>query len=240
MNISNRGFEFLKSLESCYLTAEKVKNSWCVGYNFTGEEVREGYTLTQEKADQLLNEFATEVGEKVFKLLDKKVNQNEFDALTCVAYNIGVATFSNSTLLSLVNGGAERSVIGSEFIRSAYFSQNGTSGLRARRERERDLFLKKPLHPLLSTSILAECDTWLKRKPLCVEELEAEEKCFAPAGCAHQWISITMLAGKQHRVVVLEDQPDCSWYIWPPDWKIIHDADPTPEDSPSNELTSDT
>ena len=239
MKFSDRGFELLKSLEPCHLTATKVKDTWCVGYNFTGKEVKEGYTLSQENADSLLREFADTVAELVFKHLERKVNQNEFDALVCVAYNMGVQTFSTCSILSLINSSCSRSVIANEFLRSAFFTQNTTYGIRGRREKERELFLTKPLHPLLSTSILAECDTWLKRKPVAVEELNAEEKCFVPKGCAHQWLSITMLAGRQHRLVVLEAQPDTEWYIWPPHWKIIHDAEPKPEDSPSNEPTRD-
>lgn len=93
MKFSDRGFKLLKSLEPCYLTAIKVKDIWCVGYNFTGEEVKEGYTLSQENADSLLREFADSTAEIVLQHLERTVNQNEFDALVSVAYNVGAQAF---------------------------------------------------------------------------------------------------------------------------------------------------
>ena len=107
MKFSDRGFKLLKSLEPCYLTAIKVKDIWCVGYNFTGEEVNEGYTLSQENADSLLREFADSTAEIVLQHLERTVNQNEFDALVSVAYNVGAQAFSTCSILNLIKPASE-------------------------------------------------------------------------------------------------------------------------------------
>ncbi|NBW99899.1 hypothetical protein EBR03_10055, partial [bacterium] len=92
-----------------------------------------------------------------------------------------------------------------------------------RRRREKELFLTKVVHPLLASSILAQQDTWLKRKPVQASTLSAEEKVFAPKGAAHEWRTITMVPGEVDYKIRLESQPDQDWWFYPSHWKIIND-----------------
>lgn len=59
--------------------------------------------LTMEQAVELGNKTANNFAEKVDKLVKSNVNQNQFNALVSLAYNIGINGFKNSTVLRLVN-----------------------------------------------------------------------------------------------------------------------------------------
>ena len=94
--------------------------------------------------------------------------------------------------------------------------------------------MTKPLNAALAHSILAQRDTWLKRKPLASSALAAEEKLFVPKGSAHVWQTITMVPGETHYRVNLEAQPDKPWWMYPSHWKIIND--PKIENKPEYEV----
>lgn len=59
--------------------------------------------LTIEQAGNLATITADKFAFQVDKLLTSKVNQNQFNALVSLAYNIGVNGFRNSTVLRKVN-----------------------------------------------------------------------------------------------------------------------------------------
>lgn len=86
---------------------------WTIGWGHTGPEVVEGLVWTKEKADAV---FKTdlEIREKgVSSLVKVPINQGQFDALVCLAYNIGldidddtkVEGLGDSTLLRRLNSG---------------------------------------------------------------------------------------------------------------------------------------
>jgi lysozyme len=55
------------------------------------------------EAEQLGNITADNFAKKVDALVTSKVNQNQFNALVSIAYNIGINGFAGSTFLSRVN-----------------------------------------------------------------------------------------------------------------------------------------
>lgn len=59
--------------------------------------------LTIEQAGNLATITADKFAFQVDKLLTSKVNQNQFNALVSLAYNIGITGFRNSTVLRKVN-----------------------------------------------------------------------------------------------------------------------------------------
>lgn len=59
--------------------------------------------LTKEQAIELGNTTAHNFAFKVDQLVKSKVNQNQFNALVSLAYNIGINGFKNSTVLRKVN-----------------------------------------------------------------------------------------------------------------------------------------
>lgn len=230
MKFSDNGFSLLKEFEGCLLKAYKdVGGVWTIGYGATGPDVYEGLVITQEQADTWLRQDVSHFEKAVTNFVTVKLNQNEFDALVCFCFNIGESAFKQSTLLRLLNGGNDRTVVASEFLKWCKVDGKVIEGLKRRREREKSLFLTKILHPLLATSILAQKDTWLKREPKQAADLPAEKKLFVPKGSAHEWAAITMVPGEPHYKITLKAQPDSTWWFWPADFKIINDAAPEPK-----------
>lgn len=60
-------------------------------------------TLTVKEAEKLGKIVANDFALVVYKLVKSKVNQNQFNALVSLAYNIGITGFKNSTVLRRVN-----------------------------------------------------------------------------------------------------------------------------------------
>lgn len=59
--------------------------------------------LTIEEAERLGKVIADRFATEVTALIKSKVNQNQFNALVSLAYNIGIHGFIKSTVLKLVN-----------------------------------------------------------------------------------------------------------------------------------------
>lgn len=228
MNVSPDGVQFIKNFEGLRLEAYKCQSGvWTVGYGVTGPNIGPTTKITEIEADRLFSDVLEYFEQGVRERLKAQVNQNEFDALVSFAYNVGLSAFSSSTLLKLLNSGATKQIVASEFSRWVK-DGNGKpiEGLKIRREKEKELFLSKPINAALAHSILAQRDTWLKREPLASSALAPEQKLFVPKGSAHIWDTITMVPGETHYKVALEAQPDKPWWFYPPHWKIINDPKP--------------
>lgn len=227
MRISQRGIDLIKKFEGI-----RLKSYICpagvltIGYGHTGSDVYPNQQITEEEAEKLLWKDTESAQQTVSSFVSVKINQNEYDALVSFTFNVGPTAFVNSTLLKLLNHGADRKVVAGEFGRWVKAgSDEPVPGLVRRREAEKALFLEKSKHPLLGKSILAKRDTWLKRRPVDSSTLSAEEKLFVPKGGAWQWSEIRMFSGETHQRVFLENQPDKEWWFFPDHWKIINDTD---------------
>lgn len=227
MKISQNGIELIKSFEGCVLTGyPDVGGVPTVGYGSTGPDVYIGMKITQAEAERRLAKELEHFENGVSNLVKVAINQNEFDALVSFSFNVGLGAFQRSTLLRLLNDGTERDIVSSEFLRWNKVDGKPVEGLTRRRKAEQALFLTKVKHPQLSSSILAEHDTWLKRRPVQSSELTAEEKLFVPKGSAWAWTEIRIHSGERHQQVILEAQPDKAWWMWPDHFKIINDVEP--------------
>lgn len=103
MNFSDKGIELLKKFESLELKAYKdVAGVLTIGYGHTGDVI-EGQEITEATAEKLLRKDLARFENAVQKLVAVPVNQNQYDALVSLAYNIGVKNFKMSTLLAKLN-----------------------------------------------------------------------------------------------------------------------------------------
>jgi lysozyme len=148
MRFNQDGLNLIKSFEGCKLTAYKdVGGIWTVGYGFVGSTIKEGTTLTQAEADKMLNEridtFSTGVIHTlhVHGVTDDHINDNQFSALVCFSYNVGLGNLIKSTLLKKV-AALNFSDAANEFLKWDKVNGVVVLGLHRRRQAERDLFLK--------------------------------------------------------------------------------------------------
>lgn len=96
-------------------------------------------TITQEKADELLDDDAAYTGTLVDKSVTVPLTQGQFDALVDFTYNLGIGRLRGSTLLALVNAG-KYDTAELEFHKWVYGGGKVLPGLVTRREAEQDLW----------------------------------------------------------------------------------------------------
>ena len=101
MEITNKGLDLIKNFEGCRLKAYKpvaLEKYWTIGWGHYGPDVKEGMTITQQEADDLLKldvkAYENEVN-KTCKYL--KLNQNQFDALVSFTFNCGAGNLLRLT-----------------------------------------------------------------------------------------------------------------------------------------------
>lgn len=100
--ISDEGIECLKLLEG-------YKSTWygdsegnpTIGYGHLKEKGDYFESLTPEEAEIILRKDIEEV-EDYLNTLDLELEQNEYDALVCLVFNIGQGQFSKSTVLKMI------------------------------------------------------------------------------------------------------------------------------------------
>jgi len=144
MKISKQGINLLKHFESYEMRAYKCPAEvWTIGWGFTrvnGIKVKEGDMMTLEVADSELEKQLRTYENVVRKaIMIKKINQNQYDALVSLCYNIGGSSFRRSDIVQLVNS---RNFIGACRIFNLWSSaaKKRSKGLLRRRMSERNLF----------------------------------------------------------------------------------------------------
>lgn len=106
-----------------------------------GSKVKKGDIITQDRADELLMWEVTEKAKAVNSLVKVPINHDQFSALISFAYNVGLEALKNSTLLSLLNGGASNLDVAAQFLLWNKSDGKILSGLTRRRKSESNLFL---------------------------------------------------------------------------------------------------
>lgn len=106
MKLSTHGKTILKRLEGFSAVAyiPVPGDVPTLGYGFT-EGVRMGDTMTREEADRRLTAILAPYESVVGASCTNPPNQNEFDAMTLLCFNIGVSGFKKSTVLRCHNAG---------------------------------------------------------------------------------------------------------------------------------------
>lgn len=96
--------------------------------------------ISEAEAGAILADVVGDFAAGVSKLVRVQIEQHEFDALVCFAYNVGMGNFAASTMLKKLNAG-DRKGAAAEFPRWNKSGGKVLDGLTARRAAERDLFL---------------------------------------------------------------------------------------------------
>lgn len=150
MYLSLRGKKLIQDFEKCKLAAytatddEKVKGIWTIGWGNTlylnGNHVKQGDKITQDQADKLFDSTIAEFENDLTPMLHGiNLNQNQYDALISIAYNIGKHDFVDSTLLRQLKQG-NFNTAANQFLVWNHQAGKVLDGLTRRRVAERDLF----------------------------------------------------------------------------------------------------
>lgn len=111
---------------------------WTIGYGTT-RDVAPGDTCTTAQADAMLVADVDEAWYGVDDAIRVTLAQHEMDAVTSLAYNVGVDAVRKSTLLRRMNGG-DFGAASDEFSRWVRAGGRILTGLVKRREAERLMF----------------------------------------------------------------------------------------------------
>ena len=142
MNISQEGISLIKKFEGCELEAYQcAAGVWTIGYGST-KDVKEGDTLTQKEADNLLLHEMQEYEGYIKELVKVPLKKNQFDALVSWVFNLGPANLKASTMLKFLNAG-DYHLIPSQIKRWNKASGKVLEGLIRRREAEALMFEDK-------------------------------------------------------------------------------------------------
>lgn len=121
MKISNNGINMLKRVEGCVKrgnnhiiyddktgrsvnTNDPLPIGATIGYGHlvkSDEDFRNG--ITESVATELLRSDIAVAERAVQDNIKVSLSQNQFDALVCLAYNIGTKNFANSTVVKYIN-----------------------------------------------------------------------------------------------------------------------------------------
>lgn len=145
MNISDKGLQILKHFEGCKLTAyADTGGVWTIGYGNTyfpdGRKVKKGDKISQAEAEAMLPAVLSEFEAEVSKHMVVPTTQHEFDAMVCLAYNIGHHAFGKSTLLRLHKVRTPRKEVAKQFHRWNKDNGKVLKGLIRRRASEAHLY----------------------------------------------------------------------------------------------------
>lgn len=153
MTISEDCINLTKRFEGCRLVAYPDPGTggapWTIGWGHTFG-VKQGMSVNQEQADAWLVQDLENAAHIVNLWVTSPLEQHQFDALTDFVYNVGpgmpkvrdgfvwLRSGTHSTMLvALINGQHEKAA--AEFPK---WNKPPLPGLIARREAERELFLK--------------------------------------------------------------------------------------------------
>lgn len=137
--IGAKGLALIKEFEGlelkAYLCPAKV---WTIGYGSTGPHVKPGQVITEAQADALLQRDLDRFEDAVAKAAPG-ATQNQFDAMVCLAFNIGIGALLKSSVLRLHRAGEYRSAA-EAFGMWVKAGGRTLPGLQRRRAREADLY----------------------------------------------------------------------------------------------------
>lgn len=158
MKIGKAGLDLIKSFEGYHteqpdgsvkayldrlprpaLWSPGYKGLWTIGWGNTGSNVTEGTHWSRAKAEAELRKMVARHEAAVKKLVKVPLDQNEFDALVSLSYNMGLS--KAKTLLAKLNRG-DRKGAADAFLLYNKAGGKTVRGLTRRRKAERELFLK--------------------------------------------------------------------------------------------------
>ena len=145
MAVSPFGVDLICGFEGKRLTAyDDGVGVWTIGFGTTvypnGIKVMKGDTCTEAQAKTYMAHDLKKFEATVNKAVTVQLNQNQFDALVSLAYNIGTNAFSKSTLVKKLNANDIRGAA-DQFDVWVNAGGKRMQGLVNRRAKEKALFL---------------------------------------------------------------------------------------------------
>ncbi len=146
MRVDNEGIDLIGQFEGLRLNSyDDGVGVWTIGWGTTvypnGQKVKKGDKITLEQAKQYKAHDLTKFEKAVNDAVKVPLNQNQFNALVSLAYNIGESAFTNSTLVKRLNDGNYKAAA-DQFLAWVNAGGKRMQGLVNRRNKERELFLK--------------------------------------------------------------------------------------------------
>ena len=146
MHVSPSGVDLICNFEGLRLRAyDDGVGVWTIGFGTTkypnGIRVKKGDTCTLDQAKAYMQNDLKSFEQTVNNTVKVPLNQNQFDALVSLAYNIGSTAFKNSTLVRQLNEGNYKAAA-NQFNVWVNAGGKRMQGLVNRRAAERTLFLK--------------------------------------------------------------------------------------------------
>lgn len=142
--LSDYGIKFLMSNEGVilhpYLDTKGIPTIG-VGNTFYEDGSKVKITdppITKERAMELFKYILKNYELAVYSNTRDDINQNQFDALVSICYNIGVTGFKNSTLVKKINNNSDDVV-----VKAAFLMWKNPPEIMGRRNREVALYFKK-------------------------------------------------------------------------------------------------
>ncbi len=224
MKLSDEGLRLIKSFEGYHT---RLKDGSCaaylcpagvptIGFGCT-DGVKLGMVWTEAEAEAALMREISKFEDAVNRNVTVEINQNEFDAMVSLSYNIGAAAFARSSVLRRLNKG-DRSGAARAFHLWNRGGGRVLPGLVARRAREAALFMKpveKPETPYMPQTVEASKEP---PKPSTV----AVGACAATGGASFLLPSIpappvdtiSSVAGWQNAAETLKNFASSQVVVW--------------------------
>ncbi len=146
LKTSTNGIELIKKHEGFSAVPYRCSAGIvAIGYGSTTYENKKPVLLsdppiTEKTADILLIKNITKYEKSVKKLVKTNINQNQFDALISLTYNIGMGNIKSSQLIKLINIDPNDPAIKDEFLKWRKASGKVIKGLELRRQQEVELY----------------------------------------------------------------------------------------------------
>ena len=146
MVVSLFGIDLICGFEGLRLKAyDDGVGVWTIGFGTTiyptGIRVKKGDTCTEAQAKAYMVYDLKKFESAVNNAVTVPLNQNQFDALVSLAYNIGTSAFSKSTLVKKLNADDSRGAA-EQFDVWVNAGGKRMQGLANRRAKEKEVFLK--------------------------------------------------------------------------------------------------
>ena len=145
--VNKAGTDLIKSFEGLFLKPYlDPVNIPTIGYGTikypNGKAVTmKDRAITEAEATEYLMHEVEEKAHNVSRMTKVPLNDNEYAALVSFAYNVGWPALEKSTLMKLLNSGADRTAVADQFLRWNKAGGKELAGLTRRRQAERSLFL---------------------------------------------------------------------------------------------------
>jgi lysozyme len=154
MKVDTKGILLISEFEGLRLKPyfatpeEQKKGIATIGYGNTfypnGKKVEiTDKEISKKEAIDMLTLVVDSFAKKLVPLIKKEINQNQFNALVSLAYNIGVSAFSKSTVLRLVNNNPSDGNIAKAFLMWNKQAGKELPGLTKRRIKESSIYFTK-------------------------------------------------------------------------------------------------